>query len=211
MRVRVLVCKSHPWQSRFETRLRLFAGKVSMRARSRTFLVDAHILGSAVAGGEDESRQRLLRREGDAASCAVVRVTTRAVLSECALPQRPQRTQAGWPRTRARPRSTDGQRCLAGGLQVALRGPSPFLTPTDHLVREPLAAERKRARRATLSAHTSAAHGAQVRVVRRPAVANSSSDASGACVRWSNARASNLRAPRTRQAGGWVRTMRQTQ
>ena len=181
-----------------------------MRARSRKFLVDAHILGSAVAGGEDES---LLsgELEGDAASCAVVPVTPQAVLSECALPQRPQRTQAGWPRTRARPRSTDGQRCLAGGLQVALRGPSPFLTPTDHLVREPLAAERKRARRATLSALTSAAHGAQVRVVRRPAVANSSSDASGACVQWSNARASNLRAPRTRQAGGWVRTMRQTQ
>ena len=89
-------------------------------------------------------------------------------------------------------------------------GPHTFLMPTEHLLRATRAAERKQARRATLSALTRAAHGVQVRVVRRPAVATSSSGASGACVQWSNARASDLRAPRTRQAGGWVHTMRQT-
>ena len=54
---------------------------------------------------------------------------------------------------------------------------SPFLTPTDHLVRATRAAERKHGRRATLSALTSAARGGQVRVVRGPAVATSSSGA----------------------------------
>ena len=170
-----------------------------MRARSRTFLVDAHILGSAVAGSEDESRQRLLRR---------VRVTPRAALSECALPQRAQRTQAGWPRTRARPRSTDGQRCLAGGLQVALRGPSPFRCPPSTSRGRPVQPSASK---------PDAPHSQRSRAQRTECRSASSEDLpwqpaalSGACVQWSNARAPNLRAPRLRQAGGWVRTMRQT-
>ena len=137
-----------------------------MRARSRAFLVDAHILGSAVAGGEDES---LLsgELEGDAASCAE-RVRAAAAPS----------TDSGRVAAHPSPPTVDRWTALlswraAGGATWA----HTFLMPTEHLPRATRAAERKHARRATLSALTSAAHGAQVRVVRRPAEATSSSDA----------------------------------